>query len=269
MPLSSDQLKELLRYIENGKIANLEALFAQAKADGNPIDVNAAVDGEFLLIRALRAEGGNSVSTPQIIEFLLKEGASGDAKSESLQKTAFDIALESNDEKSYQAMIRYNLAPESFARALKLAIVNGDKELIASLVKDKPNLDIIYANGVTPLFIAVFHQQKNICQALLDAGANINFRNSTGHSALGYAIDTGKEDMAIFLAKNTGIDLSTKDAEGLTDIMKAAARSDMDNFLRSLTEENLSVLKEVTQARILLGLLYSQNQIYLEKLNQL
>jgi ankyrin repeat protein len=259
MPLNSDQLQELLHYIENGKIANLEALFAKAKADGNPIDVNAPVDGEFLLIRALRAEGGNSVDTPKIIELLLKEGASGDAKSESLQQSAFDIALENNDEKSYQAMIRYNLAPESFARGLKFAITVGDDYLIGHLIKDKPNLDIIYPNDLTPLFLAVFHERKNICQALLDAGANINFRSKSGSSALDYAIDLGKEDMAIFLAKSIGIDLSSKDDEGLTCTMNAAVRTDMDNFLRIITSEDLSLLKEVTRARVLLGLSYSQN----------
>lgn len=265
MPLSSQQL-QLLDYIKLGKIKELKDLFAKAKAEGNPIDVNAPVDGEFLLICALRAEGGNSVDTPnpegikdKIIEFLLKEGANGDVKSEALQESAFDIALKNNDEKSYQAMIRLDLAPESFARALRLAIMKGDEELIGYLVKDRPGLDIIYPDGLTPLYLAVAYGRKNICQALLDGGANINFRNSVGLSVLGCAIDIGKEDMATFLAKNIGIDLSAKDAEGFTDIMKAATKSNMDNFLKSITDEDLSVLKEVTRARILLGLLYSPN----------
>jgi hypothetical protein len=42
-------LQELLDYIELGKIEELKALFTAAKDGGNPIDVNAPVDGEFLL----------------------------------------------------------------------------------------------------------------------------------------------------------------------------------------------------------------------------
>lgn len=259
MPLSLQQSQELLNYIELGKITELKALFAKAKDDGNPIDVNAAVDGEFLLIRALRAEGGNSVDNPEIIEFLLQEGANGDVKSESLQESAFDIALKNNDEKSYQAMIRYDRAPESFARALELAIENGDEELIDNLIKDKSNLDIIHPNGLTALSIAASNGRKYIFKALLARGANKNFRDKIGYTALDYAIAFGKEDMAIFLAKEIGIDLSEKDADGLTTIIKAAARSDMDNFLRVVTKEDLSALKEAARARILLGLSYSPN----------
>ena len=59
------------------------------------------------------------------------------------------------------------------------------------------------------LYIAADEGQTEICQLLLDKGANINHKNNFGHTALQIAVEHGNEALCNLLIER-GADLESK-----------------------------------------------------------
>jgi ankyrin repeat protein len=62
------------------------------------------------------------------------------------------------------------------------------KELVQLLVSKGANVNAMAASGATPLFWAVFRDQKDDAAFLLDHGANVNATDAYGDSILGLAL---------------------------------------------------------------------------------
>lgn len=91
-----------------------------------------------------------------------------------------------------------------------------ENEYLKAVLKNNGNPNYINpASKRTPLIASTVNSLKKNISLLLDAGANIDYQDSAGESALFYAINLGQYDTAIFLLKE-GADPKLKDIWGNT-----------------------------------------------------
>jgi len=98
------------------------------------------------------------------------------------------------------------------------AAYDGDIKAIAELVKGGEALDTLDSNGWTPLRLAARNGRADVVQALIDAGATIDWapaKSESCRTALMSAAEHGHEKVVEVLC-DAGADFMTKDKEGLT-----------------------------------------------------
>ena len=101
---------------------------------------------------------------------------------------------------------------------------NGYLDVVTELIQRGANVNVVcdWGYGRTPLFAAAgWGHINNIMIELIKAGADINYKNKKGHTALYTACVNKREDIAILLIK-AGADLGG-DREGMTPLMFAAS----------------------------------------------
>lgn len=90
----------------------------------------------------------------------------------------------------------------------------GDVDFILQHAGNTCPVDEINDKGWTPLVLAVFHAHRPCIEALLSAGANINYQNPKGTSILMYAktnlLHTGNYELLDYLIQK-GADIHLKD----------------------------------------------------------
>ena len=77
-------------------------------------------------------------------------------------------------------------------------------------------------SGATPLFMAASRGHKEITEALLHAGAEVNIANIEHCTPLFMAAQNAHEEIVEALLKNKGIDVNRADIEGCTPLFIAA-----------------------------------------------
>ncbi|MDC7125120.1 MAG: ankyrin repeat domain-containing protein [Spirochaetales bacterium] len=99
---------------------------------------------------------------------------------------------------------------------LSVAVRNGNLGLCRLLMSYDAALNIIARDRVTsPMMDAVTAVNTEIAELLIDAGADLNYRNKNGQSALIVAIGARMEDIAFMLIEK-GADTSLKDSLGMS-----------------------------------------------------
>jgi hypothetical protein len=89
-------------------------------------------------------------------------------------------------------------------------------EIIRLLMSYDASLNIIARDRVTsPLMDAVTANNKDVAAMLIEAGADLNYRNRNGQSALIVAIGSRMSDIANLLIEHQA-DLTIKDSLGMT-----------------------------------------------------
>ena len=88
--------------------------------------------------------------------------------------------------------------------------------------------------GITPLHVAARLGSPEVCQLLLDAGANINACTQVGTAPLHEAAEHGKLDV-IDLLISAGATIGMEDSEGDTPLQMAVASPYMDDDKRVTT----------------------------------
>ena len=112
-----------------------------------------------------------------------------------------------------QAIVRSrqarNILGEKIAKEFELnhsfikAVIAGDIESVQVLLKEGANVNFIEGRGDTALLIAVYFGYENMVRFLVDNGANVNFvKDITGDTALHCAANQGYQKIVEFLVDN-------------------------------------------------------------------
>ena len=122
-------------------------------------------------------------------------------------------------------------APDGFT-ALGLACFFGHQEVVDFLLKEKADVNIPSNNDfkVAPLHSAVAKKSIPIAKMLLEAGANVNARQTSGVTALHSAVHNGQLDMVQLLLER-GADISSTMEDGRTPLSMA----EEENFTEIIT----------------------------------
>jgi len=171
-------------------------------------DPNAKVGNETPLIMAVK--NGNS----SIVKMLINKGADAN-KVNSKKESAMQIAFE-NLKKAYDA-----IPTKKEKRSVKLKNIKRYNDIIYKLlsVKAKPNVKT--KTDLTPLIIAGYKKDLKMVKGLIKAGAEINYQNSKGRTALMYACSASH--------------LVKKDKRSIIQIVKYLIKSGANVELKSKT----------------------------------
>ncbi len=120
---------------------------------------------------------------------------------------------------------------------LILAIRNKHRELVFLLMKAKADVNRISADrGSSALMEAAVQGDRELVEALIEQGADLDLRSKNGQTALMLAIGEGKTEIARLLIEK-GADLSPVDALGMT--AKKYAELFKQREILSLIDERL------------------------------
>ncbi len=99
---------------------------------------------------------------------------------------------------------------------LSLAVRNGDLEICRLLMSYGASLNLIARDRCTsPIMDAVTAMKTEVAELLIDAGADLNFKNRNGQTSLVVAIGARMEKLADLLV-DKGADITVKDSLGMT-----------------------------------------------------
>ncbi len=116
--------------------------------------------------------------------------------------------------------------------SLQEASDNGDVELVELLIKAGANLNFVDKNGVTALFQAAQNGDKEVVQLLIKAGADLDIARNVGATALHAAICLDKDIIAEMLFnKHMEIERNVETLiEKTSKIIKKFCPSELDDF---------------------------------------
>ena len=91
------------------------------------------------------------------------------------------------------------------------------------------------SDGQTALHIAVYHANEDIVQLLLNSGADVNIQDKYGFTALHYAVFTRNEEIVQLLLNSAAANTSLKDDQGKTALDHA---KDLDENIADLIQSH-------------------------------
>lgn len=198
-----------------------------------------AVDQSGKTALALAMERGFE----KAVEFLVNSGASVDLGSEHGQgvlllitENDWDKVVETIAMRTRTVLLDGTTNTSQFAIQLLLAAYYGECTAIQRLVNEG-DIDIRGASravGATALFLAVERSHAAVVQALLDAGVDVNAKDSRGQSSLHRATRRESEGLMKLLLRN-GAEVDCKNDEG---------RTPWSANVRSLNKRLLDILIE-------------------------
>jgi ankyrin repeat protein len=105
---------------------------------------------------------------------------------------------------------------------LHSAVVTGDLEVIRQHIKAGSDINVLEpSRASTPLITAAALGKTEAAKLLINAGADLNYKNVDGSTALHTAAAFGKTEIAKILI-NAGINLNSQNNEGATALHVAA-----------------------------------------------
>jgi methionyl-tRNA formyltransferase len=96
-------------------------------------------------------------------------------------------------------------------------VISNDLNGIANYKHKKNMIDVTNSNGWTPLMMAAYAGKKELCMALIKAGANVNATNQNGTTVLMYSKDFADKEQDFSICKimlEAGADLNLVDRFG-------------------------------------------------------
>ena len=89
-------------------------------------------------------------------------------------------------------------------------MAKGNKELVANVLKTKPNLELKDEKGRSALMLATYNKEEQIVELLIKSGANVNAQDNMQNSPFLYAGATGYLDIVKMCLAN-GADFTVLD----------------------------------------------------------
>ncbi|HKQ49869.1 MAG TPA: ankyrin repeat domain-containing protein [Phycisphaerae bacterium] len=131
--------------------------------------------------------------------------------------------------------------PEVINYALLGAIGADEPETIARLIEKGANVDFRDRSGRTALHLAAEKGRPESIKALITAGADIHLRNAKGRTAL-YSAIFGLDSRAVEELISAGIDVNARDEKGLTaeEVARKAMMYALADDIRKLSRDQES-----------------------------
>lgn len=230
--LTTDMVTFLLEYEAKPgpKVGNLRALAlaaycendAAAKIIRDSMDIadiissGVSTDDNHKLLLLVSAACG----WEELVLQLLEQGCSPDVSSKSMSPSMFAPDLPT----------RNRTAVPQFPSALTLAARGGHLGVVQILLRYNANLhDVSGIQKTSPLWEAILSNHRHVVQALLDHGANPNYRHPNGDSALFMAVDTNPEIFQLLLDHGADSDLAANHPWDMTLLAKALSSGSIES----------------------------------------
>jgi ankyrin repeat protein len=116
--------------------------------------------------------------------------------------------------------------------AMHEAASSGNTEVLGALLKRGASVNVVDANGSTPLALAALKGNHQVVELLLEHGAakSIDQSNLTGKTALHIAARAANEPLCQTLILKGGADIAARDSQGLTAAESAALKNRHENW---------------------------------------
>jgi ankyrin repeat protein len=173
----------------------------------------------------VRVDGITALATAAVsghadaVKALLEAGADGMAKTDPDQLTPLMNAAESGSVATVKVLQEHNALKES---------------------DTKGELDHMSETGFTALIIAAAHGHADVCQYLIEQGANVNSMHEQGVTALMYAAAAGKLDTMKVLTDAGNADVNVKHSNGGSALLEACAGGSKE-AIESLIEKGACI----------------------------
>ena len=105
---------------------------------------------------------------------------------------------------------------------LQLAVLDGKRRLVETLLEYGANMNVLYDDGKTLLQKAIETENEDVVRLLLDFGADIYPANIKDKTLLMLAVRDGKKERIAKMLMEAGISVQERDADGKTALMYAA-----------------------------------------------
>ena len=124
--------------------------------------------------------------------------------------------------------------------AMHIAAAHGYQSLMTVLLKHKADKELLNYDKNTPLMLCAKSKQPETMNMLLDAGADVNFTNRKGATALSHACVMGHMDLAKQLVKR-GAKIDTKPCELGSPLHWAAGSGNIDMCFWLINDLNVPI----------------------------
>ena len=153
---------------------------------------------------------------------------------------------------------------------VSVAIEKGDLKLLEFLISKEADLNVVNADGKTPLMIAASKRSEEILRMLLENGAEIDKRNDRNSdrykwTALMYAVNIGYSKGVKILIEN-GADVNKKDNDGWTALMLAASSNDKEMVKHLVAHPKIEINNQDLKGKTALIYAAENNEIEVIKL---
>ncbi len=137
-----------------------------------------------------------------VAEMLLKYGADINAPDNQGHSPLF-VALASGNSRIAEMFLKKGASLDADA-LLREATVAGisDRDVMNFLVKHGADVNKVYADGKTPLILAVENSHRLVTKSLIGRGADVNLTDGGGRSPLKVAEDVDNQDIIRLLLRN-------------------------------------------------------------------
>ena len=123
--------------------------------------------------------------------------------------------------------------------SLHQAVSKGNEKCILQYIENGSDLNMKDHKGLTPLLLALKHNQLEIAKILIKHGADIELANKEGRTPLHFAIELGSIELTkVILEKNADINSATK--EGITPLHLAIELGSME-LSKAILERNANI----------------------------
>jgi len=116
--------------------------------------------------------------------------------------------------------------------SLHQAVVDGDLDLVKSLISKGADVNLRNRMSWTPLHTAIRNRQKAIVEWLIDKGADVNAKDGRGQTPLHFAIDTSQKDVVErLIEKGADVNAMSGRAENALSLAKKKGNTEITDLL--------------------------------------
>lgn len=126
--------------------------------------------------------------------------------------------------------------------ALAYALELNKDESVKVLLNYGASIDVLDAEGVTPLFKSIREDNQKLFNALIEHNVNLNYQNKYGQTALMHALLYAKNDDAIVKLLTKNVDVDLQDVDGKTAVHWAMIVNRPEKVLQPLLAKSKNLM---------------------------